>query len=446
VDGEPFEVKGMDYAPVAPCENWQSGWKDRPDRYLVDFPLIAASGANTVRLYAPVLTKAMLDAAWEAGLYVIPTFGVDLVQNQCPEAQQFMRDRMREMVLDWKDHPAILFWLVGNEVNAGLTTDQLCNEWYPQLDSLAATAHLAEGASRHPVGTPNSDSTNLSEICLPGCSDDTALPNVDFWGIQAYRGCDFGTMFAEYAAKADCERPLIITEFGADAWDSAMGGSENQVLQANCIETLLADAGSEVAARNPGGVSGGQAIFEWADEWWKAECVPTTDWCVQDTCASSTNPSYPDSAINEEWWGVASLDGVDPDARGLRTAYDRVSQAWGLGSVCNMEVVSHDPVSGDTTISFDPAAGSTAHALYYGPLSAVSSYGYTGSVGGLGISGASSFSLPAGSLFWVVAPRNGTEGCYGTDYLGNERPPCDLASGSCGIPQAVNRTCDCSAP
>ena len=46
------------------------------DRYLVDFPLIAASGANTVRIYSPILTTAMLDAAWANGLYVIPTFGV----------------------------------------------------------------------------------------------------------------------------------------------------------------------------------------------------------------------------------------------------------------------------------------------------------------------------------------------------------------------------------
>jgi hypothetical protein len=112
VDGEPFVVNGMAYAPVGICENWQAGWADRADRYSVDFPLIAASGANTVRLYAPITSTAMLDAAWAAGLYVIPTYQPDTAQLTCAAGRDFMRDRFVEMVMDWKDHPAILFWLV----------------------------------------------------------------------------------------------------------------------------------------------------------------------------------------------------------------------------------------------------------------------------------------------------------------------------------------------
>ena len=440
VNGEPFVVNGMAYAPLSIGENWQGAWRDRPDRYLVDFPLIAAGGANAIRLYSPVLTTAMLDAAWAEGLYVIPTFGVGPDQLTCATGKDFMRDRFLEMVMEWKDHPAILFWLVGNEVNLNLGAADLCTDWFPQLDSLAQAAHAVD--SSHPVGTANA---GVADICVAGCSTDTALPNVDLWGTQIYRGCQgLDSGFADYQAKSDCARPLIVTEFGVDAWDGRIS-AENHAMQTTCLGDQLVDADQALAVRTPGGVSSGQVVFEWLDEWWKATCIDPAEWTVQDTCTSFTNPAYSpdaDTAMNEEWWGIASQSGTDPAARNLRPAYDRVSQSWNLGAVCNMEVVSHNSVSGDTTISFDPAAGSTDHTLYYGPVSAVSSYGYSGSVSGLGADGSSSVTLPAGSLFWVVAPRdNGAEGCYGTDSpAGDERPRFSGAA----VGQAANRTCQCS--
>ena len=139
-------------------------------------------------------------------------------------------------------------------------------------------------------------------------------------------------------------------------------------------------------------------------------------------------------------------DSTDPDARGLRAVHDRLGDSWNLSAVCDVDVDTYDAGTGATTVSFEPATGSTDHTLYYGPLSAVSSYGYSGSVSGLGASGSSSVTLPAGSLFWVVAARNnGAEGCYGKDSEGAERP-CFPDSGNCGIAPAANRTCECSNP
>jgi hypothetical protein len=444
VNGEPFVVNGMAYNPMSIGENWQAAWRDRPDRYLVDFPLIAATGANAVRLYAPVLTTAMLDAAWSAGLYVIPNFGVNPDQLACDAGRTFMQDRMRETVLDWKDHPAILFWLVGNEVNINLGSTDLCVDWFPQLDALAQTAHAVD--SSHPVGTANA---GVADICVPGCSDDTSLPNVDLWGTQVYRGCQgLDTTFTDYLAKTDCARPLIVTEFGVDAWDSR-DPAEDQDMQATCLGDQLDDADQALAVRTPGGVSSGQVVFSWADEWWKAECDLPAEWNEHDTCTSFENFAYDDVATNEEWWGVVGLSSVvgEEDVRILRTAYDRVGESWHLGAVCNLDVVNHDAPSGNTTISFDPATGSTDHTLYYGPLSAVSSYGYSGSVSGLGANGSSLITLPDESLFWVIAARNnGTEGCYGVDYPGALERPCSPGPGSCSVPPAANRTCVCSGP
>jgi len=451
VNGEPFVVNGVAYSPISIGEDYHGSFRDRPDRYNIDFPLIAAAGANTIRVYNSFLTTGLLDAAWANGLFVIPTIGIDPIQFECAEGRQFLKDRVAETVTAHKDHPAILMWLMGNEVNIRPSTTSLCDAtsgWFPILDELAEVAHLAEdptypaGSAYHPVTTATSE---IADICMPACSDDTAMPNLDLWGTQIYRGCSaFTNAFSDYQAKADCSRPLLVTEFGADSWDSLSGpsGAENETMQSDCLQTMLQQADDNLAVRTPGAVSAGQVIFSWSDEWWKAQCDPGTAWDTHDTCSGWSQVGYPDPAINEEWWGLTSVDPNDPNARDLREAVGPVGDAWHPGSVCDVNVVSYDALSGSTTVSFNPAAGSTDHTLYYGPLSSVSSYGYSGSVTGLGADGDSSVTLSdPGSLFFVLVGRNnGAEGSYGVGTT--ERP----ASGGAAVPQDPNRTDICSAP
>jgi hypothetical protein len=443
VNGEPFVVEGVGYSPISIGENWQGAWRDRADRYLVDFPLMAAGGANAVRLYAPIMSKNMLDEAWANGLFVIPTFNVNTVQLTCAGGRAFEIDRFLEVVNKWKDHPAILFWLVGNETNANLGAADLCTDFFPQLDAFAAAAHAAEGANYHPVGTAMNDGSLLADICDPGCSTDLELPNVDLWAAQLYRGCDFGGAFVDYGAKPNCNRPFIVTESGLDAWvgDGATG-MEDQAFQASCVADLIDDGRDHLAIT--GGVSAGQVLFSWTDEWWKADFGDFgcgTGWENHDGCAPYQNPSLPDPNLNEEYWGLVAQDDADPDVRTPRLAYDRMSERWLLGNVCNMGVNAFDSGTGNTTIDYDPSPGSTDHTLYYGPLGSVSSYGYSGSVTGLGVSGSASATLPSGSLFWVVVGRdNGAEGGYGMGV--GERPPAGIAA----VPQAAHLSGLCSAP
>jgi hypothetical protein len=78
----------------------------------------------------------------------------------------------------------------------------------------------------------------------------------------------------------------------------------------------------------------------------------------------------------------------------------------------------------------------------------VSSYGYSGSVSGLGTTGSNSVTLPPGSLFWVVAARNGAEGCYGVDSPAGDERPCfpGAGPGGCETRQAAYRNCECVNP
>jgi hypothetical protein len=228
--------------------------------------------------------------------------------------------------------------------------------------------------------------------------------------------------------------------------DPPPAAAENQTEQADCLETLLDDAALNIATK--GGVSSGQIIFSWADEWWKADNCPMSGWFTHDTCHQSPNPGFPDGKVHEEWFGIVALSFTDATARPQRTAYTRVGDAW-LGPVCNMKVDAFDAATGNTTLSFEAAPGNVqVHNLYYGPLSNVSTYGYTGSVPGLDAAGPSDVTLPAGDLFWVVAGENSAaagslEGCYGTDSAGAERP-CFL--GNCGVHQIDAWNCACVGP
>ena len=648
VDGKPFVVNGVAYSPHSIGENTAGGFRDRSDLYADDFSGIAAMGANAVRIYSSFMTTAMLDAAWANGLHVIPTFGIDKVQLQCDAGWGHMQARLEDVIQEWKNHPAILLWMLGNEVEVGQTQADLCGPgggaascqvsstvcandgdcpttsgfcqftttqtcdptaspstcpdvpgttnnpqfcvaetcakgWYPQLDVLTAAADVVDPS--HPTATSNADVFNIG---FAGCSDDTTLDKLDLWGMNLYRGCTFQDALTTYDGLSG--KPLIISEFGKDAWKDGGGtcsltatqtclvngdcpgvetcvrpltgtcsltattfcnedigcpvgeicvgqGVEDQNRQEVCLASLVSEASAALAVNDPVGVSTGQIVFEWMDEWWKSFDVGScfsTYWDKHDSCEDWTNSNYPvDTGMNEEWWGIATretycsngttlcttdadcpgapgscstttstpcrLDSecpgacsetitqscvvdedcpglcsanppttcasnddcngqqtcifgnercvfetcdqaacnvvLDPTKRVLRGAYSSVGESWRLGAVLNLEVATHDGGTGDTTVSFDPAAGSADHTLYYGPLSTVSSYTYSGSQGGLGATGSNTVTLPAGSLFFLVVGQNAVEGCYGKDSACSERP----SEGS--IPPALNGNC-----
>jgi hypothetical protein len=359
VDGEPFVVKGVAYSPQSIGENFSGGFRDRPDLYSTDFAAIAASGANTIRIYSTFLTNNLLNSASANGLYVIPTFQVDPLQFGCDEGRAFMQDRLEEAIAQWKGHPAILMWMLGNEISVGVPEAEVCDSgtctvssaacssagdcssgfcsfntetacdptvnpttcpqtpvaqtcipetcskgWYAQLEALAAAVDVAD--PDHPTGTSNAD---VGAIGYASCSDDTGLPSLDVWGVNLYRGCTFSSAFSSYSTLSG--KPLLITEFGSDSWNTG-SGSEDQALQASCVTTLLAEAESALAVRDPaGGVSTGQILFSWMDEWWKnsdgGSCA-NTYWDKHDTCTTWQQFGYPDPNIQEEWWGIAKRD------------------------------------------------------------------------------------------------------------------------------------------
>ncbi|HYO80330.1 MAG TPA: glycoside hydrolase family 2 TIM barrel-domain containing protein [Bryobacteraceae bacterium] len=166
------------------------------------FDLLAAVGGNSVRS-----GPRDLDRAQASGLTVLvnlplglPRRGFNYADRQQVEQQ---RSRIREMVTQHKDHPAVLMWALGNELSIHTTREQRIPMW-KELNQLARMIHQNDG--KHPVLTPFGDAyrhiiNELDEFC----------PDLDAVGLNAYT--DMLTL-PEDLAKKGWKRPYVVTEFG----------------------------------------------------------------------------------------------------------------------------------------------------------------------------------------------------------------------------------------
>lgn len=102
---------------------------------------------------------------------------------------------------------------------------------------------------------------------------------------------------------------------------------------------------------------------------------------------------------------------------------------------------SYDDGSHQIQVAYTPACEAIEHTIYYGPLAAVSTYGYSGAVCNVGSSGSAAFDPGAGSFFFLVVGANGAvEGSYGRASSGAERPEHTGTLG-CDRPQDLSATC-----
>jgi hypothetical protein len=169
---------------------------------------LAAAGANSVRTWGADNLEPLLDEAHRHGLTV--TVGIWLrheddeggFRYDNPALLKEQLDLVRKAVLRYKDHPAVLLWGIGNEM-----------EGYEDGDNPVIWKHVNEAARlaksldpHHPVMTVivelgGKRIQSLNQFC----------PDVDIVGINTYAGA--ASIATRYAA-LKATKPYIITEFG----------------------------------------------------------------------------------------------------------------------------------------------------------------------------------------------------------------------------------------
>jgi len=322
VNGQPFVIRGIGYDPIPIGRSYAYSFYGNPEIYSRDFPMIREMGCNVIRTWSKVTTTDFLDAAYNNGvnpIYVIMGFHVEPANISNPDYRSAVVNEFKEYVRRFKDHPAVLMWCVGNEVEYEIQKrwpddDSKLRDWYTLLNDLARAAYEVEGDSYHPV------MTSACEIYFIGDretgSDDNSLKFLDVWGATIFRGRSFEGAFDQFRERSS--KPLVVTEFGVDAWDSTRE-VEDESTQAEYAAQLL-DELSSAGSRVLGG-----CYFEWSDEWWKAGSASSHDYGGFDM------PSFPDGVSNEEWFGVCRVLENDggPNIMQPRAVYQVIKEKYG---------------------------------------------------------------------------------------------------------------------
>lgn len=169
--------------------------------------LLAQCGGNSIRTWGvDQKTKAILDEAHEQGLMV--TLGIWLGHERHGFSYSNYRDvteqvdAVRAAVKQFKNHPALLMWALGNEM-----------EGYEAGDNPAIWSHIQALASEvkqldphHPIMTVVAEIGGkrveaIHRLC----------PDIDVMGINSYAGV---SSIPQRYREAGGSKPYVVTEFG----------------------------------------------------------------------------------------------------------------------------------------------------------------------------------------------------------------------------------------
>ena len=282
VNNMPYLIKGICYHPVP------KGSSHRSFQTLSqDLAIMQEAGINTIRVYAPIKEKRVLDDIHKAGIKLIIGFGYD---------QKGVFDIKSGTCIDYvnryKNHPAILMWELGNEYNYHPEWfEGDLNNWYYAMNNTANLIHLND--SNHPVSTAHGDLPNTLALSLS--------TNIDVWGMNVYRMDKPDTIFPEWEAVSS--KPMYLSETGADSYMAKpiMGYAvgENEKVQADANKIILEKA------FNSQGICSGVTLFSFTDGWWKTGNTNIQD--VGGWAPEGSGVPY-DRVPNEEYWGVVDID------------------------------------------------------------------------------------------------------------------------------------------
>ncbi len=362
VNGEVYVIKGITYAPTTIGQSPDKGtladwmvedinkngrpdgpydsWVDKnlnnkhdPDEPVVgDFQLMKDMGVNTVRIYHHPrdLNKKILRDLFEKfgirvivgdyiGKYAIGSGATwaEGTDYENPKHQEAMLESIKKMVLEFKDEPYVLLWLLGNENNYGVASnaDKKPDAYYAFVNK---AAQLIKSLDKdHPVAIGNGDTLFL-DIFAQKC------PDVDIFGSNIYRGdYGFGSFWEQIYDSAD--KPAFITEYGSPAYAKHMTLDEADKSQADYHKGNWMDINGNLAG-NPSGVGNalGGVAFEWLDEWWK-----NYEPFMHDRKSDAIGP-FAGGFYYEEWFGINGQGNGShsPFLRQPRKTYYLYKELW----------------------------------------------------------------------------------------------------------------------
>lgn len=332
---EPLFVKGVCYSPAPIGINAAFSYpfgdyftKEYSGLWRRDLPLLSAMGANALRIYGWNNTAdhtAFLDYAHQMGMKVMVTFYLGTATDNpvdTVEQRQNITSMFVSQVERYAGHPAVLAWSFGNELNGAwnlylqafnragdcgwaagdesfqggcynfVGTTGACVKaiacvykgFLGWIDNAAAEAHAAMGQHSHLVLSSFAD---VDDMITRIHDHEDSVPHLDAWGVQIYRGRDFGQGQNDFLASfADVsKKPLLVTEYGVDSYNDQCGKTADTLCYNTAAnpadgfgqdEATHAEWNSNLAhlllnhssEQKLGSVAGG-FVMAWVDEQWK---------------------------------------------------------------------------------------------------------------------------------------------------------------------------------
>ncbi|MFN3966937.1 MAG: glycoside hydrolase family 2 TIM barrel-domain containing protein, partial [Endomicrobiia bacterium] len=377
VNNKPFLVKGIAYSPSkvgrspdtgtlivhrdwmfddynkngkidGPYDSWvdrnENNNQDKDEPIVGDFQLMKDIGVNTIRLYHHAYNKPLLRDLHESygimvlmgdylGMYATGSGagwyeGTDYTN---PVHCKNMLESVKEMVLEFKDEPYVLMWVLGNEnnyaevgdatkVGSGCRAKEQPEAYYKFVNEAAKLIKSLDPYQR-PVAICNGDLLYLDYFAK-------YCPDVDVFGANVYRG-PHGFGYSLWSDVKDlCNKPVLITEYGCPAYGKGFSKEKIEELQAEYHKYNWLDIYYNSAGYGVGNALGG-VTFEFVDEWWKGGPPPQFDPSVQETVGSFGGP-FLDGRSYEEWYGICSQGNGknSPFLRQLRKSYFVYQELW----------------------------------------------------------------------------------------------------------------------
>lgn len=192
LNGEPYYVKG-------------AGGQ-------VHLDLLVESGGNSIRTWSYEGAQELLDEAYEKGVTVTlglwlghERHGFDYNDEWAIKGQT---ESFREVILKYKDHPALLMWGVGNEMDLFYTNHKMWNA----VEDIAAMIHELDPNHPTMVVTAGLDVAEVQLI-------QEMAPSIDILGINTYGDI---VNVPKNIKLFQWDKPYLITEWGPNGhWEVA---------------------------------------------------------------------------------------------------------------------------------------------------------------------------------------------------------------------------------
>ncbi len=387
VNGNPYLIKGIAYemdevgkkpksnnlwmlsdknnngSPDGPYDSWvdenKNNIKDNNEYAVGDFQLLKEMGCNTIRIYHwQNLDKEVLRDLYNRfgisvimgnflGAYTVGSGanwerGTDYTDKK---QLKNMMDDVTAMVMQHKDEPYVLTWMLGNE------NDTVGHEGNSTLNNTNAAAHPKEYAKflnktakmiqkldpNHPVGT-----------CIATLKLSSALkkyaPHIDYIGMNSYSG-PYGFNVLWNQVKQSVKKPLLITEYGTDCYNQNKEVEDEKYQALYLLRSWKDIQNNSFTGTGTGNALGG-IVYTRTDRWWLNGSPE-----YHDTTAGGWQGPTVDGWFNDEWFGIVSQgDGAQsPFSRQLRMAYYAYKQVWNNGLDVSM-VIQNIERSGGSAI------------------------------------------------------------------------------------------------